>query len=473
MKKIIAVIFSALMFIPFFNCISARALNFPLKNQIQSESAIVINLDCDMTIHEKNADVQQMPGPLVNIMTAVICLENCTDLDAEVTVDSSVYESLASTEYPEDLRYANILNGDILTVQDLLYAMMLTSSVEASSVLAYYVGDGNTENFVAMMNDKANEIGCTSTNFTNPTGMYNLNQYTTARDMAKLTQYALEVPLFENIATAASYTPSVPNPDNHPSHNDWVWKNSNLMMDSEDEENYYSGAKGIKTGNLSAAGRNLVTMASRDGNNYLVVLLKSPLKDSEGENHFYHLEDAKSVFDWAFEHFSYQVVLPGTAEKDEVSVTLADGNKNYVLARPKEEFTMLWYDDVDTSLIKSDGENIKLDMESFQAPISKGQRLGELTLTYSGEVLGTVELVAVSDVKRSMSKYNLYAAKRFPKSEWFNKAIIISSVLSGIYILICIYSFLRFKNNSKPVKSMYAIPKVVKDKKRNSSKKKM
>lgn len=464
MKKLIAAAAGILMLIPFVNSLNSEAINFPLNTQIQSESAMVINLDCDMVIHEKNPDVQQMPGPLVNIMTAVVVLENCEDINEEITIDESLYSDLYSSRYAEDIRDADIEDGDVLTVTDLLYAMMLTSSVEASTTLAHHVGGGDISVFVDMMNEKAQELGCTSTSFANPTGMYDMNQYTTARDMAEITMYALDVPLFENIATTWLYTPSIPNFDNHPTQAEWYWTHSNLMME-EDGEYFYKGAKGIKTGNLSAAGRNLAALASRDGNNYLVILLKSPLKDAEGESQFYHLEDAINIFDWAFENFSYQVVLPATAEKDEVEVTLAEGN-DYVLARPKEEITMLWYDAVDTALIKSDGENIKFDKESFQAPIKKGDRLGELTLTYSGEVLGTVELVAVSDVERSVSKYNLYAAKRFAKSEWFNKALLISSVLGALYILICIYSFIVYKNNAKPAKSVYAIPKVGRKKKR-------
>ncbi len=459
MKKIIAAVSAVLLLIPFISCIPAGALNFPLKTTIQSESAIVINIDCDMVIHEKNADIQQMPGALVNIMAAIVCLENCENPDEEITVRNSVFESLAATEYPEDLRYAEIENGDVLTVNDLLHAMMLTSSVEAAQVLADYFGGGDIGAFVSKMNEKAKEIGCESTNFTNPTGIYDLNQYTTARDMAKITMYALEVPLFESIATCDKYNPSIPNFQNHKDPSEWIWTNSNLMMDPESKEYYYPGTKGIKTANLSAAGRNLVTLAGKDGNNYLVILLKSPLKDAEGNNRFYHLEDAGTILDWAFEHFSYQVILSASAEKGEVGVTLAEGN-DYVLARPKEEFSMLWYDDVDTSLIKSDGENIKLDKESFQAPIKKGDRLGELKLTYSGEELGTVELVAVSDVKRSLSKYNLYAAGRFPRSEWFNKALLISTVLCALYVLICIYSFICYKNETKSVKSKYAVPKI-------------
>lgn len=462
MKKIIAVLSGIFILMPFVKCFDTNAISFPLKTPIQSESAVVVNLDSDIIIHEKNADIQQMPGPLVNIMTAVICLENCDNLNQEITIDKSVYSSLYDSEYPEDIRNADIFDGDILTVSDLLYAMMLTSSVEASQTLAYYIGDGSVAAFVTMMNDKAKEIGCLSTNFTNPNGMYDLNQYTTARDMATLTQYALSVPLFEKISTTPTYNPSVPNFERHVSHESWIWTHSNVMMDSESEY-FYNGAKGIKTGNLSAAGRNIITMASKDGNNYLVVLLKAPLKDADGDNKYYHLEDAGTLLDWAFSHFSYQVILAETVELGEIPVTLAEGN-GYVLARPKSEFSILWYDEIDTSLIKRD--DITWDKDYLQAPVSKGDKLGEVKLKYSGEELGTVEIVAVSNVKRSVSKYNLYAAKIFKDSKWFSKALIISSILCSIYILICIYSFVLYRNNAKPLKPLYAVPKVNKKKKK-------
>lgn len=461
MKKIIAALTGIIISLPIMTGMKAEAVNFPLKTQIQSESAIVINLDSDVVIHEKNADIRQMPGPLVNIMTAVVCLENCENINEEITIDSSIYAELQNTEYPEDLRSADIYNGDVLTVNDLLYAMMLTSSYEASQTIAYHVSDGDIDAFVDMMNEKAKELGCNSTNFANPTGMYDMDQYTTARDMAKITQYALSVPLFESIATTAEYNPSVPNMHNHDSHAAWIWNNSNLMMDPESEY-YYKGAKGIKTGNLSAAGRNIITLASRDGNNYLVVLLKAPIRDADGENKFYHIDDATAIFDWAFNHFSYQVILAETVEIGELPVTLAEGN-DYVLARPKEEVTLLWYDEIDTSLIKKD--DIIWDSQSVQAPVSKGDRLGEVTLKYSGEVLTTVELVAVSDVERSVSKYNLYAAKMFKDSVWFKNAIIISLILCAVYILICVYSYVCYKNRQKVPKSVYAIPKQRKKKK--------
>ena len=350
MKKILSALAAFVMTVPLLCVPDTNAINFTLKTTLKSESVILINRDTNTIVNEKNADLQQMPGPLVNIMTAVVALENCDNINQEIIMNEEVYtDILYDTEYPDDVRTAEIYNGDVLTVTDLLYAMMLTSSMEASQTLAYYIGGSNVDNFVNLMNQKAAEIGLENTNFTNPTGLYDKNQYTTARDMAVLTEYALTVPLFEQIATTYSYKPSVPNDANHEDFNSWIWTHSNEMMNPESSD-YYNAAKGIKTANLEMAGRNIVALASKDGNNYLAVLMKSPISDEDGNLTYSHIDDARTLFEWAFTHISYQVLLADTAEVGEIPVELADGN-DYVLARPKEEFSLLWYDEIDTAVI--------------------------------------------------------------------------------------------------------------------------
>lgn len=460
--KIFSIVSSLMLVLPCLIPFKSEAVSFTLKSSLYSDSAILINLDCDTVIHEKNADKPQMPGPLVNIMTAVVCMENCPDLSAEVVIDEEVYSPLYVTEHPDDLRFAEILDGDVLTYKDLLYAMMLTSSVEASQTIAYNIGGESVSAFVQMMNDKAEELGLTSTKFTNPTGMYDPNQYTTARDMAVLTKYAMKMSRFDDICSTYVYTPSVPNFENHPDRESWKWYHSNIMMDPENE-NYYEGVRGVKTGNLELAGRNIITLASRDGHNYLAVAMRAPINDQEGNTTFYHIDDARNMLNWAFNHFSYQVILAETAELGELPVSLADGN-DYVLARPKDEVTLLWYDEVATSLISN--SNITWYKTELQAPVKKGEPLGKVVLEYSGENLAEVELVAVSDVKRSTAKYNLYAAKLFPKSDWFSKAIIVSIVLCSIYIILCIYSYVLFKEKQKPAKAIYAVPNIKNKKKK-------
>lgn len=445
MKKFLSSIVALLMTVPFLCVPKADAVNFTLKTPLQSESVVLINRDTDTIINEKNADTRQMPGPLVNIMTAVVVLENCENINQEIVMDETVYSDIIfNSEHPDDVRTAEIYNGDVFTVTDLLYAMMLTSSMEASQTLAYYVGGSNVDNFVTLMNQKAEALGLENTHFTNATGLYDANQYTTARDMATLTQYALNVSIFEQIATTYEYKPSVPNDTNHEDFNSWTWKHSNEMMNPESNY-YYNSARGIKTANLEQAGRNIVTLASKDGNNYLAVLMNSPISDADGNLVYSHIDDAKTLFDWAFTHISYQVLLADTAEVGELPVELADGN-DYVLARPAKEVSLLWYDEIDVAVVNNE---IKWYKKSLYAPVKKGEPLGEVTLKYNGEELGTVELVAVSDVNRSSSKYNVFAVKQFKDSKWLKTAFIVSFTLCAIYILVCVYSYIVYRNTKK------------------------
>ena len=477
MKRIISLLASLFVLLPFVSIPKASAVNFQYNGDLYSESAVLISLDTQEIISERNADLAQCPGPLVNIMTAVVVLENCKDLNKEVTLDPEIYTHVyEELDDPEDLPQVELSDNDVLSVSDLLYCMMLTSSIEASETLADHVGrlliaegatGAPTQVFVEKMNEKAAQIGMTSTKFTNAHGMYDEGQYTTARDMAKLTQYALEVPLFRLFATTYSYNPVVPNVTRHPNHDTWIWTHSNIMMDENDLEYHYLGAKGIKTAKLEKAGRNIITIAGKNGYNYLVVLMKAPFKEETGETHFCHIDDAKALLNWAFDHFSKKELLAVTTEMGERPVKLADSSgKSYVIARPKEPVEMLWCDEVDISLINMDKKIWNKD--TFQAPIEAGDVLGEVTLVYSGEELATVELVAVSDVERSNFKYNVEVAKQFHKSEWFSTAIKISIVLCVIYVLICIYAFVLFKSSKKPLKPIYAVPKVDKKKKKKS-----
>ena len=456
MKKIIAVLMTVFVILPFIKPIPSKALNFSIKTPLSSESAMLINMNNKTVIHEKNPDTKQMPGQLVNIMVAVVILENCTNFNEELTIHESLYEDLYETQYAQDLRYIDVVENDVLNVTDLLTAMMLTSSVEATMTLVNRFGNGKTADFVKMMNDKAQELGMTSTHFTNPTGLYDENQYTTARDMATLTMYALTVPHFDEISCPFEYNPTVPNLKTHENHASWKWQHSNAMLDP-DSEFYYAGARGIKTASLDVVGRNIVTMASKDGSTYLAILLKAPFNDAQGNLMFFNFEDAEYLFNWAFNHFSYQTVLADTAELGEIPVELAEGN-DYVLAKPKNEVSILWYDEVDISTINK--SNIVWYYDKLNAPVNKGDVLGEVTLTYSGEVLTTVELVAVSDVNKSFLKYNAYAMTMFPKSSWFKNAFMISFLLCALYIIVCIYSWVVFKNKQKPIKPKYAVPKV-------------
>lgn len=455
MKKIISVLLSVLLIIFAFP-LQANAIVFTPSFEVYSHSAYMVNLNTKSVIYEKNADEEQMPASLVNIMTAIIVLENCEDTDSvSIEADDALYDEFEDYEYQDDLRYAEIWNGDKLTVTEYLYAIMLTSSCEAANILADYFGNNSIEAFVNKMNEKAEEIGAVNTHFTNPHGLYDPDQVTTARDMAIITQYALTVPGFEEIATAGEYELK-PQNSNSEHEGEWVITHSNIIM-SAASDYYLYGVKGIKTGNLQLCGRNIVTMGSSDGNKYLLILLGAPFYDEDGDSKYYHILDARNLMEWVFDNFSYQVLLPKDEEIAEISVSDSDGN-GYVLIKPSREVSSLWYNDVDSTSIQ---RNITL-AEDVVAPVKKGQKLGEIELKLSDEVIDVVDLVASSDVERSFLKFNLSMTKDFFSSRWFAVAIIASLLLSLIYLAFCIWAYNDYKkrakgsfSNKKIVKKLY------------------
>ncbi len=450
MKRILSACLSVLVLVCFCTSIPARAVSFTPNFEIRSKAAMLINLDTDTVLYQKNAEASYGPGALVQIMAAIVVLENCTDLRTNITADSALYTYFTNSEFADDVRLAEIKDGDVLSVEELLYAMLLTSSCEASVLLANHFGNGSIEKFVEMMNEKAAEIGCTNTNFTNVTGMHSAAQTTTVQDLAIMTKYALSVGRFKQIATTASFKPYTPNPERHEA--DWTWTHSNTMM-QESSSFYTEGVTGIKTANLTNQGRSIICQASRDGNTYLVILLAAPFENSEGELQYYHLTDAAALFKWVFEHFTYQTILSENTELGQVKVENGEGS-DYVLAKPEHAYMTLWYEMADAASVMP-----VVDLpDSVSAPVKAGDKLGTVTLKFSGEVIETIDLVATSDVKLSSFKYYLALVKHFPKTPWLMTAVLVSLLLCAIYIALCIYSHVYNQQRLKPIQPVHLRP---------------
>ena len=469
-QKLLSVMLSVLMICAFCTSLTGQAVSFTPNFEINSAAGMLINVDTGDVMYEKNPDEQYMPGSLVQILEAAIVLEKCTDLNQSLTCDLELIKRYTETEYKDDLRYADMRQGDTLTIEELLYAMMLTSSYEASVMLANEFGGGSVAGFVDIMNAKLKEIGCTQTNFTNVTGIYDEKQTTTARDMAKITQYALSINKFLEIASAVSYIPESPNSDRHKE--DWVWTHSNAMMHTNSTY-YLEGTKGIKTANLARQGRNIVSLGARDGNSFLVVLLAAPFNDAEGVLKYYHMTDAIDLLKWAFDHFNYQTVLSESTELGQVTVQNGEG-VDYVLVKPAKSFMTLWYDGADINAIV---QEIKLE-DNVSAPVEQGEKLGTVTLKFSGQELETIDLIASSSIKLSEGKYYLALAKHFPQTEWLTRGIFLSVILCAVYLVLCIYAHVLHVQKPKTPEPVHLRPKASavkkeaeKSKKKSSSKK--
>ncbi|MBP0954271.1 MAG: D-alanyl-D-alanine carboxypeptidase [Oscillospiraceae bacterium] len=415
--------------------VPSGAITFTPNFDISSEAAVMINLDKNVTVYVKNGDKKMYPASLTKIMTAMVVLDNVSDIDnTEYEAPLVVFDEL----YGQGASAVGLIRGEITTVKDLLYSLMLKSACESAGILAYNVGGGSISNFVDMMNAKAKAIGCSGTNFTNPHGLYDSNQFTNANDMAKIAKYAVDnYPKLVEIACTPEYEMAATNM--HEAGWAHIYHTNSMLNRSSSE--YYQYVKGFKTGTLDESGRNLCTLGSRDGNNYLLVTLGSPLTDENGNTVYKHYDDHRMLYEWAFDTLEFKQVVSSGKEVGELGVKYGD-NSDFVRLVTGEDYSCIWDRSLDTARLK---EKVKVDESllnedrTITAPVEKGTKLGEYSVSLSGTEVCTVDLVAQETVTRSELRYNLDRAKNFVSSGWFIAGaaafillVIIYSIIVGI-----------------------------------------
>ena len=241
----------------------AAVLFLPVKTcAISAQSAIVMDGTTGQILYEKDADERSLIASTTKIMTALVVCEQCNVLD-RVRIPKEAVGVEGSSMYLQE--------GEILTVQELLYGLMLSSGNDAAVALAIYCG-GTVEGFAEMMNDKARVLGLQDTHFVNPHGLDAPDHHSTARDLAILGRYAMENPIFAQTVSTKNVRVGQRCLNNH---NKLLWQ--------------VEGADGIKTGYTKAAGRILVSSATRDGRRVVTVTINDP---NDWQDHAQLINDA-------------------------------------------------------------------------------------------------------------------------------------------------------------------------------------
>lgn len=255
---------------------------------VVSEGAILIDADSGTVLYEKNAAEKYFPASITKIMTAIVVLENCRNLDDKLTFSYAA----TNDNLEENSTIIGAIPGDKLSVRDALYCLLLHSANDCANALAEYIA-GSNEAFAEMMNRKADELGCVNTHFMNPSGLNDPEHYTCCADMAKIMQYAIQNPTFSLIDSTQVYThapiskyPNDTDPENT------VYAHHRMMRKSFPE--YYEGVFAGKTGYTILAGNTLVTACRKSGMTLIAVILN-------GHNSQY--KDTKALFDFGYENF--------------------------------------------------------------------------------------------------------------------------------------------------------------------------
>lgn len=440
-KKIITYIFVFIVLVAaVVPPVSVKA-DYSLSYSIQSEAALLVNLDTDMVLFEKNSTQKVYPASLTKIMTAILTIENIKDLDnTQISLKAYVQDAIyrANIAVGGGLSLSGILKGETLSARKLLYAIMLPSGNEAAMMLADYVGDGSVDYFVKLMNEKAKEIGALNTNFTNANGIHDDNQYTTAYDMYLISRYAMDLPGFMDIVNTNSYDGGPTN-----MHDNLYWQNTNKVINPSSDY-YYRYVSGIKTGSTPEAGRCLISTASKDGYNYLLVVMGAPYYGSDGKATTTNISFTESVaiYKLAFETFKVKTLLEKGKGLGELPLSYGSGSKEYLLVMSGERFTALLPAEIEASSV-----TYKLYLpERVAAPVERGQQIGEVALILADEEVGRVPVVAAETVSASPVAIVFKNINKVLTSYWAKFAIVFLILFIVFYITLMI---LRNRNKIK------------------------
>lgn len=394
MKKII--IFILCFFILLSACVLPCSAALYSPSEFDADIAYCISLDDGTVLYEKNAEMQVAPASITKIVTAIVTIENCTDFEHIITAPAYCIRLLDGTNSST----AGILVGEELSVKDLLYCLLVYSANDAANILADYIG-GDIDVFVGMMNDFVKSLGCSNTHFVNAHGLDTEGHYTTAKDLAVIYSYCLKNSMFAEITGTFQY--DIP-PTNKYGSTRYL-RNTNSLLNPGIADYYCEYAKNGKTGTTDNAGRCLISSASKDGYNYLCVILNGRFYDfdeDEVEENMAFIE-SKRLYEWAFENLKLREVANPSTYVCETAVRLAK-TYDYVSLVPKESISALVPAGINAEnvLIEPISEITK---DTIDAPVKQGEVMGRAAVKYAGETIAEVDLVAAFDVERSTVKY--------------------------------------------------------------------
>ena len=350
-----------------------------------AEAALLIDMKSGKVLYSKNENQKMYPASITKIMTAILTLESGIDFSEIVTASEEAISPITNKH-----SHMGILVGENLTIENLIYGMLVYSANDAANVLAVRVG-GSLDGFVQMMNDKAIELGAINTHFANPHGFHDDNHYTTASDIATIARYAMQNEIFREIVKTDMYTMEATNKYKETR---YLSSTNHLISRRRQANYYYKKAIGIKTGFTDESGYCLAS-AAVDGDTELLSVVLNCHNIADDESGMFSFIDTKNLFEYGFNNFKYIVVAPtGTVVADS---SVYEAKKNIrVTLTPKEDIGNILPIDVDMNDVK--GESVI--NEKIAAPIAKGDELGTIKYTYRGELIGESALIAVNDVEK-------------------------------------------------------------------------
>lgn len=385
---------------------------------LAAETAVLMDAASGEVLYAKNADQKMYPASITKLMTILLALEH-GKLTDEITFS---HDAVYNIE-PGSAHIA-IMEGETLTLEQVLRAIILRSANEASNGAAEYV-DGSVEAFAKHMTERAKELGCKNTNFVNANGLHDENHYTTAYDMALIAKELLTHEEYRSMMSETYYEipPTNKQTETRYLHGQHQMLNPNSIY-------YYEYATGGKTGFTSEALNTLVTYAERDGMELIAVVMKC--------NGAEHYTDTAALFDYGFENYESVKLLSAADHTTTVKVTETYNDKpvelGTITAAPAEDVYHTLPKGTDTSQIK-----VETDCpETIEAPVTEGQTVGTLKVSLGGETIKTVDLKAQNAVDAMTDEQKAELDKSSVSGILKKVGIGVVVVILAFLILICI-----------------------------------
>ena len=430
-KRIVSLFSLALCLAVLFTAVPAGAeMEFDIES-ITKNHILLMDSETGSVLYEKGGRQRAYPASTTKIMTCILTLEKCKDLNEVVTIGAVTSRGSVM----------GIKEGEHIKLKDLLYGLMLFSGNDAAEAIANHVA-GSKDAFVNMMNEKARKLGMTETHFVNPNGLHDEKHYSSAYDLAILSRYAMQNETFRGIVSTGTYTSEATdkNPDGY------ELFNSNRLVHKvkEEEKDYtYRYITGIKTGNTIEAGYCIVASAKKNDRELILVLLGDP----EGQvASTYRYESAKRIFEWGFANCSsvsasslnlkssFEIMVNNASFEDEFSgkLELVANIENRVITGMKP-------------FIEEVAENAAsityvTDYNAVTAPVSSGSVIGTVTYKYKDNDLLTVDLVASRDIANMDDAANPLIVEPAPKTDSPINYLLIW-ILAAVLIIIIVIVF--------------------------------
>lgn len=349
-----------------YNIKSSKALD--LQALAPYRSMCVISED-GQVLNQYNKDQQLAMASTTKIVTAIVTIENCDDLDEIVTVDDKSVGIEGTSIY--------LRKKEQMSIRNLLYGLILASGNDAAMALACAIG-GNEENFVEMMNKFAIDLDLKNTHFANPHGLDAKGHYTSTYDLAVITNYALDNPVFKEIVSTKTKILNEGEP------NVRYLRNKNKLLFSQE------GCVGVKTGFTDNAGRCLVNACERNGFRVVSVVFNcGPM-----------FEECDKLTEQAYKEYMVKTFVEPYNFVGNVSVIDGDKNEAFVV-------TIKGYSKI---IKKSEEDMYKVDydiLETAEAPINANTKMGTVKVTYNDEIIYEDSLYSTSEIKNINIKYKL------------------------------------------------------------------